>query len=248
MKKPWYKIIDFYRLTGLTLLWISSWLFMIPSKVNINAPVFNNIWGELLKIAGIAQNQNVNIQQTPDFISTLVALVIIGILQFRGIIRITTPTDNDSKSEHRFLFTIVNLLSIIVHTLFFTILIKIVVFPNSGLTNVLQTLHQNLFLTIFISISIAGMIFGAQSVSKILMILFVFVLMFKNISLINSSLGIWGFTAIISSVCGFYLEFIPDSFNRRNLLLDLNFYLGKYENIELRAKDELKKLTDGGKK
>ena len=221
---------------------------MIPSKVNINAPVFNNIWGELLKIAGIAQNQNVKIQQTPDFISTLVALVIIGILQFRGIIRITTPTDNDSKSEHRFLFTIVNLLSIIVHTLFFTILIKIVVFPNSGLTNVLQTLHQNLFLTIFISISIAGMIFGAQSVSKILMILFVFVLMFKNISLINSSLGTWGFAAIISSVCGFYLEFIPESFNRRNLLLDLNFYLGKYENIELRAKDELKKLTDGGKK
>lgn len=221
---------------------------MLPAKVNVDAPFFNNIWGEFFRVIGFSQNRNINIQQTPDFISALIALVLISILQFRGILTVTQPASDSLKKENRLLFTVMNLLSIAVHTLFFTMLVKIFIFPNYGTPDVLQNLHTNIALTVFIAFSVAGMIFGAQSVSKILMIAFAFVLMFKNIRLVNSALGVGGFAAILSSVCGFYLEFIQDSFSRKTLLLDLNFFLGRYENIELKAKDELKKLTGGEQK
>ncbi len=220
---------------------------MIPSKVNVNVPLFNNIWGELISLIGISHNKNINIQQTPDFISTLVALILICILEFRGILKVTTNSSENLKSEHRFLHTLMDLLSIIVHTLFFSILIKIFIFPNYAHSEILKNLHTNITLTVFITFTIAGMIFGAQSIAKVLLILFAFVMIFKNISFINNSLGVWGFIAILASICGFYLEFIPDSFNRKTLLLDLNFFLGRYENLELKAKKEGKRLIEGNK-
>lgn len=140
-----------------------------------------------------------------------------------------------------------NIFSIIVHTLFFTMLVKIFVFPNNGTSTILQNLQANIAVTIFTAITIAGMIFGVQSIAKILMILFVLVSMFKNINFVNSTLGPWGFVAMITATCGFYLEFCFDGFNRHNLLLDLNFFLGKYNNLQLMAQEEfseLKKLKD----
>ncbi|MCI6316627.1 MAG: hypothetical protein SO238_10705 [Treponema sp.] len=247
MKRPWYKIIDFYRLTGLTLLWISSWLFMLPSKANIQTPFFNNIWGELLTVLGISKNQTIAAQQTPDLISGLIALLVITILQLRGILSVAIPKSEKTEKENPGLYTVMNIFSIIVHTLFFTMLVKIFVFPNNGTSTILQNLQANIAVTIFTAITIAGMIFGAQSIAKILMILFVLVSMFKNINFVNSTLGPWGFVAMITATCGFYLEFCFDSFNRHNLLLDLNFFLGKYNNLQLMAQEEfseLKKLKD----
>lgn len=220
---------------------------MLPSKADIQTPFFNNIWGELITIFGISQNHTITAQQTPDLLSGLIALLVITILQFRGILSVTIPQTENTKNENRVLYTVINIFSIIVHTLFFTMLVKIFVFPNNGTSTILQNLQANIAVTIFTAVTIAGMIFGAQSIAKILMLLFVLISMFKNINFVNSTLGPWGFVAMSAATCGFYLEFCFDSFNRRNLLLDLNFFLGKYNNLQIMAQEEfseLKKLKD----
>ena len=85
MKKKWYEIIDYYRLTGIVLLWTASWIFMIPWKTEIISPFYNNIWGALFAVFGAAAQKSVEVQQAPDLASGFFALVLIIVLQLREI-------------------------------------------------------------------------------------------------------------------------------------------------------------------
>ena len=236
MRKKWYEIIDFYRLTGLVLIWVSSWILMIPWKADITSPYFNNIWGALFALFGAVAEKTVKTQQSPDLLCGLLGLLLMTILQFRGIINITGSqklSETDSK-RNKCLIVCMNLLSIIVHTLFFTLLIKIFIFPDKGASSMLERLQQNLIITLFAAVCIAGMIFGAVSLSKIFLIIFSLAAMFFNINFVSSVMGVWGFIAILFSISGFYLEFCFKSFNRDHLLIDLAFLLGHYDKLELK--------------
>ncbi len=245
---PWWKVINFYKLIGLVLLWIASWLFMMPLNVEIATPYFNNIWGELLSVIGIYQKQSVLSQQRPDLLSGLIALFIMIILQVRGIFSFTLQKDKLNNpinlEEHKPLTVFLNLLSILIHTLFFTMIIKIFLFPNTGLsTTFLDRLKADIGMTIFAAVSITGMLLGAQSIARIILIIFSAVCVFKNINFVNQALGIWGFVAILFTAAGFYLEFCGGGIDTSKLLLDFTFLIGKYDSISLKAKEESKVLN-----
>ena len=241
IKTPWWNIINFYKLIGLVLIWTSAWLFMMPLKVDIASPYFNNIWGEILSVLGVYKQQTITSQQRPDFMSALVALVLMSILQFRGIFNFTEEEKNPAlaKEARRPLNVILNLLSIHVHTLFFTMLTKIFLFPNTGMSvSMMDKLKSDIIMTIFAAVSITGMVLGAQSLARLLLIIFSAVCVFKNISFINQALGVWGFIAILFSAAGFYLEFLGGGVNKTKILMDLNFLIGKYDTMELKSKKE----------
>lgn len=240
MKKNWYQLINFYRLTGITLLWTAAWIFMLPWQTDITTPFYNNIWGALFAVFGATVDKTVETQQTPDLISGIAALVLILILQLRGIFNLTDTnqlSDADTKN-HRPLIVSLNLISIIVHTLFFTMLVKIFLFPDTGTASLLGKMQANVKITIFTTVCITGMLLGATSIARILVILFSLVAIFNNVSFVSRAMGVWGFLAILLATAGFYLEFCFDGFSKKNLMLDLNFLAGKYKNLELKAKEE----------
>ena len=245
MKKKWYEIIDYYRLTGIVLLWTASWIFMIPWKTEIISPFYNNIWGALFAVFGAAAQKSVEVQQTPDLASGLFALVLIIVLQLRGIFNIThtvTLSEEDSK-RHKFIIVATNLLSIIVHTLFFTMLIKIFLFPDKGSSALTARLTQNITITLFSTICITGMILGAQNIARLIVIIFSIAALFFNINFVSSTMGVWGFIAILLAAAGFYLEFCFNGFSKEHLLIDLAFIAGKYDRLELKSKDESKNIV-----
>lgn len=244
MKKFWYQIIDFYRLIGMTLIWLSSWIFMIPWKTDITTPFYDNIWGGIFALFGATARKTVETQQTPDLLSGLIALFIIILLQLRGIFCLTINPEISEKDDkkHRPLIVILNLLSIIVHTLFFTMLVKIFLFPDKGLSSMAERLQQNMTLTVFTAVCVTGMVLGAANLARFLIVIFSLVAIFFNVNFVSSTMGIWGFLAIIFAVAGFYLEFFYCGINKNNLLMDLAFISGKYEKLELKAKKESDKL------
>ncbi len=244
MNKKWFEVIDFYRLTGLVCIWISSWIFMIPWKADITSPYFDNFWGALFAFFGAAAKKTATIQQTPDLICGIFALCVIVVLNLRGILNIADNSkfsEQDLK-EHKLLIVCLNILSIIVHTLFFTLLIKIFLFPDKGDSAIMSRLKQNFGVTIFAAVCITGMILGSVSISKILLIIFSFVTIFLNVSFVSSTMGAWGFVAILLAAIGFYLEFCFDSFNKKNLAVDLALLAGRYDKLELKASEESEKM------
>lgn len=245
--KPWWQVINFYKLIGLVLIWISAWLFMMPIKVDITAPYFENFWGELFAVFGVYKQELVNAQQKPDLLSALAALVLMIILQVRGIFKFT-QNDETEEIKIRPVTVFLNLLSVLIHTIFFTMLIKVFVFPSTGENHaILDKLKADIGMTIFATVCITGTILGAQSLARLILILFSAVCIFKNITFINNALGLWGFAAILCAVAGFYLEFCGGGISKKNLLLDLNFLAGKYEAMTLKAKEETTKLATKGK-
>lgn len=240
MKKSWFQIIDFYRLTGITLLWLSAWLFMMPWQTDITAPFYNNIWGSLFALFGATADKTVEAQQTPDLMSGIVALLIILVLQLRGILDLTVPqpiSESDRKA-HKALLVTLNLISLIVHTLFFTMLVKIFIFPENGSSALLQRMKADIGITVFTAVCVTGMLLGAASVSKLLLILLSLAAIIHNVNFVSSTMGVWGFIAVLLAAAGFYLEFCFDGFSKANLMLDANFIAGRYENLALKAKDE----------
>ncbi len=246
MNKKWFEIIDFYRLTGIVFIWISAWIFMIPWKTDITSPYFDNVWGAFFAFFGAVAEKNVKTQQMPDLLSGIFALALIFLLHLRGILNIT---DNEKLSEkdlknHRLLIVCMDVLSIIVHTLFFAMLIKIFIFPDKGNSAVLARLEQNFTVTVLFAVCITGMLLGGAAISKILMIIFSLAAIFFNVNFVSSTMGIWGFIAIIFAAAGFYLEFCVNGFKKENLMIDLAYISGKYEKLELKAKDEVPQIAE----
>lgn len=239
MKTKWYDEIDFYKLTGITLLWISSWIFMLPVKTNINTPLFDNIFGEFLAVFGAVTPSTTEAQQTPDLASGIIALITVTILHLRGILSITTPAkEKITEKSNGAIITILSILSLIVHTLFFTMLAKIFLFPTDGSSSVIQSLRENIYITIFAAFCIGGMIMGMQSLAKILIILFSMAALLKNVTFVSRYMGVHGFIAIILAATGFYLELIKDGFSRRTLLLEANILLGNYNKLNFSAQEK----------
>lgn len=213
---------------------------MLPWKTDITTPFYNNIWGALFAIFGATVEKTVEAQQTPDLVSGVIALCVIIILHLRGILSLTNNVNfsqADSK-RHKALIIGLNILSIIVHTLFFTMLVKIFIFPDTGLSSMATRLQTNVKLLVFTAVCVTGMILGAASLAKLFMILFVLISIFLNVNFVSSTMGIWGFVAILAATSGFYLEFCYDGFTRRNLLLDATFLAGKYDRIEIKSIEE----------
>lgn len=231
MKKKWYDDIDFYKVSGMTLIWVASWIFMLPVKTNINSPLFDNIWGEILTVAGISREITIEAQQTPDLISGIIALITVSILHLRGILSVSSATKKNIKfHSDNSVVTVLSVMSLITHTLFFTMLAKIFLFPDNGDSTILQNLKENIYITVFAAFCLGGMIFGLESVAKILVILFSMAALLKNVSFVSRYMGISGFSAIILAASGFYLEIIKDGFSRPMLLADMNLLLGNYRN------------------
>lgn len=232
MKTKWYDEIDFYKLTGITMIWISSWIFMLPVKTNINTPIFDNVWGEFLSVFGAVTPSTTEAQQTPDLASGIIALITVTILHLRGILTITSPgKEKIIEKNNSLLITILSVLSLIAHTLFFTLLAKIFLFPNDGSSSVIQSLRENIYITIFAAFCIGGMLMGMQSLAKILIILFSMAALLKNVNFVSSYMGVHGFIAIILAAAGFYLEFVKDGFSKRTLLIEANMLLGNYNKL-----------------
>ena len=104
-------------------------------------------------------------------------------------------------------------------------------------------------LTLFSVFCIAGMIFGVQSVAKLLFVLLVAVGIFRNISVVSSFMGVTGFAAVLFAAAGFYLEFCTDGFNAEKLRVDFHVLLGKYDALLKEAQDEAERLSSlAGKK
>ncbi len=241
-KKNWWNSVDFFKLTGLLFIWISAWLFMLPSKMKINEPYFENIWGNIFAFLGFSKIKTVKVWQVPDLLSSVFALILMTILQLRGIFSFIPKLSK--QKENKAIEIILNILSIIVHTLFFTMLIKVFIFPSTETSTFLQQLKNDTFMTIFSTVCITGMLLGARTISRLLLVVFSFAAIFKNINFMSSSLGIWGFVAIICAVVGFYLEFCTDGFDKTRFLMDLHFLTGKYDSLILKELKENKKENE----
>lgn len=206
-KTNWFEFIDFYALSGLVCIWISAWLFMLPHKMEVNSPLFDNIWGTFFHLLGISEKRSTVSQQLPDFMSGIISLVLIAILQFRNIISLTT----NKKSAPRPFVIMFDLLNIFVHTLYFSILIKIFLFPNfDDASSIIDIMKMDFATALFFAFSAAAMIFGVQAVAKLFFCLLVALGIVKNISIVSDFMGITGFIAILFSVAGFYLEFCAE--------------------------------------
>lgn len=235
-KKNWWNYVDFFKLTGLLLIWVSAWLFMLPSKMKINEPYFENIWGNIFAFLGFSKIKTVKVWQLPDLLSSVFALILMTILQLRGIFSFVPKLSKQKESKS--IEITLNTLSIIVHTLFFTMLVKVFIFPNTETSNFMQQLKNDMFMTIFCTICITGMILGARAISRLLLVIFSFYAIFKNINFMSTSLGIWGFAAIVCAVVGFYLEFCTDGFDKTRLLMDLHFLAGNYDSLVLKENEK----------
>ena len=49
---------------------------------------------------------------------------------------------------------------------------------------------------------------------------------------------------VIFAAAGFYLEFCVNGFKKENLMIDLAYISGKYEKLELKAKDEVPQIAE----
>ena len=157
--------------TGLVCLWVSSWLLMYPHRMLVEVPLFDSVWGAFFKAFGVSAKHNAGIQQQPDLLCGIAALVVMTIMQLRGIFRVTLfdGVSSGENQNHRALKIVLNLLSITVHTLFFTMIIKVFLFPETGMSAFpsIERMKTDFFLTLFSVFCIAGMIFSVQSVAKL---------------------------------------------------------------------------------
>ena len=245
--KKWYEVIDFYKLTGLVLIWISAWIFMIPHEVDVNTPFFDNVWGAFFSVFGVYKNESSNSQQLPDLMSGLAALFVMIVLQLRGIFSVTGSSfsQSENKKTHRAMITILDIFSILIHTLFFTMVIKIFLFPETGnVVTIYDKMKENIGITIFTAVAVSGMVFGVPSLAKLFLVLLFGVGVFKNLSMVSRMMGLSGFIAIVFSVIGFYLEFCAGSFDKNRLLVDLNILSGHYDNLYKNALSDGKKVSN----
>ena len=246
-RKKWFETVDFYALTGLVCLWVSSWLLMYPHRMLVEVPLFDSVWGAFFKAFGVSAKHNAGVQQQPDLLCGISALVVMTIMQLRGIFRVTLfdGVSSGENQNHRALKIVLNLLSITVHTLFFTMIIKVFLFPETGMSAFpsIERMKTDFFLTLFSVFCIAGMIFSVQSVAKLLFVLLVAVGIFRNISVVSSFMGVTGFAAILFAAAGFYLEFCTDGFNAEKLRVDFYVLSGKYDALLKEAQDEAGRLS-----
>ena len=199
-------------------------------------------------VFGVYKNETSNAQQLPDLMSGLAALFIMIVLQLRGIFSVTgaSYSEGENKKSHRALITVLDIFSILIHTLFFTMIIKIFLFPETGNTvTIYDKMKENIGITIFTAVAVSGMIFGVPSLSKLFLALLFGVGVFKNLSMVSRMMGLSGFIAIVTSVLGFYLEFCAGSFDKNKLLFDLNILSGHYENLYKNALSDGKKVSSG---
>lgn len=247
--KQWYQIINFYKLTGLVLIWVSSWLFMTPFLIETNGLVFQNIWGKLLSFIGIVSKENVVVQQKPDLFCGIFSLLFIIILQLRGIFSvIDEKKDIYQKKSYELLFILLNVLSIIIHTLYFSLIIKIFVFPELNQSFVSRDIYRNLVFIIFLACSVTAIILSVQSVAKLVMILLLVFCIVKNISVVSDILGVYGFVAILLSAIGFYLEIYSEGINKQKLLIDIKLLACNYDLLIDSSKEEMLKFNKTNKK
>ena len=222
---------------------------MIPFHIETTAPVYENLWGTIASAFGIVKRVNVKVQQTPDLISGLFSLILIIILQLRGVFSVLDETvKQKDRKNNEFLFILLNIISILVHTLFFTIIIKMFLFPDVGDSSIVQNMKKDIAITIFMTFCVTGMILGAQSIAKLLMLLLFGVSIFKNITTISASFGFYGFVAIMLATIGFYLEFYAMGFNKEKFILDMKFLSGKYETLLHQSNTEMKSIKTSVKK
>ena len=67
-RKKWFETVDFYALTGLVCLWVSSWLLMYPHRMLVEVPLFDSVWGAFFKVFGVSAKHNAGVQQQPDLL------------------------------------------------------------------------------------------------------------------------------------------------------------------------------------
>lgn len=246
-KKEWFEIINFYSLFGIVFIWVASWLFLIPYKANVDVPIFDNIWGMFLSLFGIFQKKTTGLQQYPDLLSGIISLIIIIFLQIRGIFSVTSVVDVscNEKDENKFLSIFLSILSILIYTFFFSVIIKIFLFPNLGFstTPFFEKLKINFGITIFSVFCIGGIIFGVPSVSKLLFILLIFVSIFKNIKTVSKFMGITGFVAIVFAIIGVCLNLFSGEINKEKLGIDMNILLGRYSSLVYESNEETKEIS-----
>lgn len=231
--KKWYEVLDFYRLTGIVLLWISAWLFMMPHEFEVNAPFFDNIWGASLSALGLYKNQVSAVQQSPDLMTALASVFLMILLQFRGIFRVAVVQKKDgNENGSGLLLMFMNLFSIIVHSLFFSVVFKMFFFPNGGTAETFYaTMKENIGITVFAACCITGIILGVPSISRLLLVLLFCVGIFKNVSMVSRIMGTTGFVAAILAVLGFFLEFSAGGFDKERFLMELAILSGRYEKL-----------------
>ncbi len=248
--KKWHETIDFYKLTGIVFLWVSAWIFMIPHSVDVNTPFFDNIWGAFFSVLGFSRKETSTSQQLPDLMSGLFSLLVMIVLQLRGIFSVVGNDDNqESRKSCRALVTFLNILSILVHALFFSMMVKIFLFPETGASvSIYDRMKENLGVTVFAACSVGAMVFAVPSVSRLFLVLLFAVGVFKNISLVSGIMGVSGFAAVLFAAVGFYLEFASGSFDKESLLLDLNILSGRYKTLLKDAESESEKISRGRQK
>ena len=82
---------------------------MMPFHIETTAPIFEDLWGTIASAFGVVKRVNVKIQQTPDLLSGLFSLVLIIILQLRGIFSVLDETvKQQDKRNNEFLFILLN--------------------------------------------------------------------------------------------------------------------------------------------
>lgn len=243
--KKWHEAIDFYKLTGIVFLWISAWIFMIPHSVDVNTPFFDNIWGAFFSVFGLYRKETSTSQQLPDLMSGLFSLLIMIVLQMRGIFSVVGNDGNDeNRKSFRAIVTFLNILSILVHALFFSIMVKIFLFPETGAAvSIYDRMKENLGITVFVACSVGAMVFAVPSVSKLFLVLLFAVGIFKNISLVSGIMGVSGFVAVLFAAVGFYLEFASGSFDKESLLFDLSILSGRYKTLLKDAESESENIS-----
>lgn len=228
---------DFYWLAGLLLLWTASWILMLPFQIEKSVPLYENVWGAFLNLFGFNKKISVTVQQTPDFLSGIISLLLILILHLRGIFTVTVKVP---QSRNEKLMTVLqNLLSITVHTLFFTVIFKIFLFPQTGNSSFMTLFQKNIGIAVFVCCSLAGIVLGTPSLSKILLLLFIVISIFINVMTVSDILGLYGFFGVLFTGAGFYLEFFVGGFDSKRFLIELKLYTGRYNEAFQMIKDQI---------
>lgn len=215
VKKVWFKIVDFYSIFALVCLWSASWILMFPFQTLSSALVYDNFWGAFFSFFGFVNLSSVNVQILPDFVSGILSLFAILILHYRKIISVTNNLTVQEKSEYKIYCLVANLFSILIHTLFFTVVIKIFIFPANGSSDFIFNLKEKFIFTILFCCILSGIVLGEEKISKSLLIIFLFFLIFFNLKSVSKILAVWGFVAILFAECGLYVEFYSNSIKKR---------------------------------
>ncbi|MEE1167327.1 MAG: hypothetical protein UHP28_09290 [Treponema sp.] len=217
--RRWWRCLDGAKLLALLFLWISSWLFLLPVQSEVNTPYFDNLWGAFLMLFGASKKQTLVVYQKPDLVCSSFSYLFILILWYRGTI------SSFCRTRKKALYLACSIVSIVIHSFFLSIFIKVVLFPQTGADPVsyIEILKSDIGLLLLAATIFCMMAFGPKSTSALAFALLFFVAILKNIRTVSRLMGDAGFVAITFCVIAFYLEFYAIGFNRILFASDLNY-------------------------